>query len=349
MLGSVKRQVQILFANFILLSLLFISVNAQDKIDVLVRFNEQENIYRLVLETKEELMNTAKINVTDKNIFINFKNPINLIFTKRLPFETKLEDNELIIILNKETEVKTFKLKNPSRLVFDIKKSYIKQSQTGEPKEESKTNSFKSEEQKIQQKKFIEAKTLKLASKVFVIDPGHGGYEFGVTVDSYIEKNITLALAKDLERKLKELGNKVYLVRRVDQYVPISGRIEFAYQKKPDIFLSLHLSSDNKFLIYNPKFEEVSSEEIIDFYSITKRQKRYIENSKALAESLVRVLKEKFKIGIENKELPIPLLKSVNAPCVMIEFPSPKYIVYDEKTRNEIVETIFKGLAIFEQ
>lgn len=77
---------------------------------------------------------------------------------------------------------------------------------------------------------------------VLVIDPGHGGRDKGCSGASAIEKNITLALSKQLkqliENQLPEI--KVILTRERDKFISLKRRADIANENKADIFISIH-------------------------------------------------------------------------------------------------------------
>jgi N-acetylmuramoyl-L-alanine amidase len=77
------------------------------------------------------------------------------------------------------------------------------------------------------------------------IDPGHGGPDPGtIGHDGTYEKNVTLAVAKELERQLLATGRyRVKLTRENDTYVPLRERFWMARADHADIFISLHADS----------------------------------------------------------------------------------------------------------
>lgn len=83
------------------------------------------------------------------------------------------------------------------------------------------------------------------ASKVIVIDPGHGGTDVGAVsvYDGHFEKEYTLDCARRLETLLADRGWTVWLTRTNDVNVPLSSRVAFAEEHKADLFLSLHFNS----------------------------------------------------------------------------------------------------------
>ena len=83
-----------------------------------------------------------------------------------------------------------------------------------------------------------------------VIDPGHGGTDYGAIRAGINEKDITLDVSKMVEAILQEKGYKVYMTRNDDSSVSLQERVEFSEKKKPDIYVSIHVNSSVKNDIY---------------------------------------------------------------------------------------------------
>jgi N-acetylmuramoyl-L-alanine amidase len=76
---------------------------------------------------------------------------------------------------------------------------------------------------------------------VVVIDPGHGGADAGVTVGDAVEKDLTLALARQLRFELeRRLAVRVVLTRDRDVALSIEQRAQAANKARADLVLSLH-------------------------------------------------------------------------------------------------------------
>ncbi|OGX15493.1 MAG: hypothetical protein A2166_05010 [Omnitrophica WOR_2 bacterium RBG_13_41_10] len=81
--------------------------------------------------------------------------------------------------------------------------------------------------------------------KKVVIDPGHGGNDPGAIGRSGLrEKDVTLDLAKRLDRLLKLQGLDVVLTRSSDRFVPLSTRVDIARRAQPDLFISIHANAN---------------------------------------------------------------------------------------------------------
>jgi len=80
-----------------------------------------------------------------------------------------------------------------------------------------------------------------------VIDPGHGGKAPGaVGPNGEKEKDITLAVSKEIARRLSEKGFEVFLTRDTDVYLPLEERTAFANRNKADLFVSVHVNANEK-------------------------------------------------------------------------------------------------------
>ena len=81
---------------------------------------------------------------------------------------------------------------------------------------------------------------------IVVIDPGHGGRDPGATAvsGSIVEKDLTLALARELRDRLIERGRvRVALTRDSDRYLTLEQRAGVARGLGASLFLSLHMDS----------------------------------------------------------------------------------------------------------
>jgi len=83
------------------------------------------------------------------------------------------------------------------------------------------------------------------AKPLIVIDPGHGGIDPGALGSNAMEKNITLAVAKQLRQQLLASGRfRVVLTRDKDVFIPLRDRFKIARDKNADLFISLHADSN---------------------------------------------------------------------------------------------------------
>lgn len=82
---------------------------------------------------------------------------------------------------------------------------------------------------------------------VIVIDPGHGGKNEGALYDGYIEKEMTLAVAKAMKEELLKYEQvEVYLTREGDADMSINDRAAFAAEKDADFLFCLHFNTSEE-------------------------------------------------------------------------------------------------------
>ncbi|AGI26299.1 N-acetylmuramoyl-L-alanine amidase [Pseudomonas sp. ATCC 13867] len=77
---------------------------------------------------------------------------------------------------------------------------------------------------------------------VVAIDAGHGGEDPGALGPNGLhEKNITLAIARELQRQINQMkGFRAELTRTGDYFIPLRGRTAIARKKGADLFVSIH-------------------------------------------------------------------------------------------------------------
>lgn len=83
---------------------------------------------------------------------------------------------------------------------------------------------------------------------VVVLDPGHGGKDYGASENGANEKDINLAVAQKLQslisRRLKDV--KVVMTRNTDTYLTLQQRADVANNAGGDLFMSIHVNSVDK-------------------------------------------------------------------------------------------------------
>ena len=83
------------------------------------------------------------------------------------------------------------------------------------------------------------------AIKKIVIDAGHGGKDAGAVGSKSKEKDITLTLALEIGKRIKEKcpDVEIYYTRTTDVYPTVQGRCVFANNKNADLFISIHCNA----------------------------------------------------------------------------------------------------------
>jgi N-acetylmuramoyl-L-alanine amidase len=81
---------------------------------------------------------------------------------------------------------------------------------------------------------------------VVILDPGHGGRDSGAMCGSLFEKDLTLDVARRIDRLLDSEGIATLMTRLGDTYVSLADRAAFANRVRNCIFVSIHFNEDNK-------------------------------------------------------------------------------------------------------
>src|SRR5256886_16710433 len=81
---------------------------------------------------------------------------------------------------------------------------------------------------------------------VVVLDPGHGGEDSGAMCGGVLEKDLTLDVARRVDRLLEAEGIATLMTRLGDTYVSLADRAAFTNRVSDCIFVSIHFNEDNK-------------------------------------------------------------------------------------------------------
>lgn len=298
---------------------------AEAKTDVAVRFSEHEGFSRIVFEAGDESF-IKNINAAPSNNQLKIQFPSDYILKPqgKVAFDYSQQGKTLTIGINRPFKTKILKLTAPPRLSIDILK-----------------------DEKEQRPQAAETSGLELPSGFRVaLDPGHGGYDIGIMSGDAKEKDIALSVARSIESLLIKKIKAVHLTRKADQFLSITDRALSANQKTPDVFISIHLSLSDNFVIYTSLAEAGSGESSAkELYDLMDRQRRYIEKSRALSEQIGKVIKDELKKNVVHREMTLPLLSSVGSASIMVEV--PKTIVSDTALRAKLPGIVLKGISAY--
>jgi N-acetylmuramoyl-L-alanine amidase len=297
---------------------------AEEKTEVLLRFGQNENVMRIVLEADDNTIKNANVSASLSDIKVEFPEGFKLIKQNGFPLETSAGDHHLSITLKDAEDVVFYKLGGPARIVMDVRLA-----------------------QKSPDLRMQIMSVLKPEPKSIFLDAGHGGFDYGIASADSKEKDLNLLFTNELNAALSKQGHKVFLTRKADQSVSILDRILLANSKRPDVFISVHSAVSDDFVIYTAvqAGETPDNETSVHLYGLSGRQARHIEKSRALAKALAKSFSRQFKKEVILRELPLPVLVSMNATAVLIEYPSLLLNAYDQKTRADFVNAVVKGLG----
>ncbi len=174
---------------------------------------------------------------------------------------------------------------------------------------------------------------------VIVVDPGHGGEDYGVDVyQDVLEKGLALVLARKIEQRLVASGEGVRLTRFRDVDLNAEQRSAVGNFHRAKVFVSVHVggaplpqTSGAVVYIYDPppaefrvaqtKPEDGGGEENDhpELVRWNEGQIGYLNGSRRLANLMQTELNKLF--GIQNKvvEARLAVLAPVMAPAVLVE------------------------------
>src|SRR5437764_7964755 len=81
---------------------------------------------------------------------------------------------------------------------------------------------------------------------VVVLDPGDGGQDSGAMCGGLLEKDLTLDVARRIDRLLDSEGIATLMTRMGDTFVSLADRAALANRARNCIFISIHFHDDNK-------------------------------------------------------------------------------------------------------
>ena len=325
--------------------------------------------------------------------------------------EQKDGEINISLILDKVAYINSYSQEDPSRLVLEINDAHSKESISeiyNYPIKQIKSNKdgdhtkividlyddvfWRKPIQEVTDSgillnlKLNKDKSLKQNARdiIVAIDAGHGGkYPGAVGPNNILEKDVTLLIAKELERTLRDTkGYQPVMIRDGDQTVSLNDRFQIARRYGADIFISIHadgfkLSSVKGASVFI--WSEEASSTIARNLSDTKRERilaeiknlkptdfnedyareqypevyeKKIEQSKILGSKILDQLKKDPYTKIHKKNVEYAdfrVLKSIDIPSVLVESgfitnPEDAARLKGKPGRRMIARSIFLGI-----
>jgi N-acetylmuramoyl-L-alanine amidase len=354
----------------IILVILFaasVRLSAEKTAEVIMRYSRHDAVVRIVIEAEEEVLRNTGVSTSLSGIAIDFPAQLPIVEPKDFPYDVVKRNRSLIINLKDVRAIKTSRLTAPSRLVFDLTTPVKQQGNILSPQQVHMPPQPKAPSVspgpivspgpqtaappgsgQVQQP-FPPSRRPSEKISLVVLDPGHGGYDYGIITGEAREKDVDLSLSRDLSTAMARNGLTVFLDRKVDQSASLGERINFSNAKKPDLLISIHAASWNGFAVYVSTSEDLNADAAVRLYSVSSRQGRYLAQSKRAARAIAESLKRDFNAEVVLRELPLPVLNSINAPAVMIDYPSLKAFSSDPKMRAKFAASVLKGISAYEE
>ena len=191
-----------------------------------------------------------------------------------------------------------------------------------------------------------------------VIDPGHGGKDRGTIHNGIYEKDINLALAKQLKVRLEDKGYTVHLTRSDDRFVHLVQRTEFAKANKGDLFISLHGNHSSSSLSSGIESFVISSYGTVPTYKNTIQTQRFPGNyydplnlrlAYEIQWHLIFATKARDR-GIKRTNFQV--LRQASCPAVLVEVgflsnPNELRLLLTQDYQRMIVKAIVRGVISY--
>lgn len=203
---------------------------------------------------------------------------------------------------------------------------------------------------------------------IIVIDPGHGGQDFGAKgPDGALEKTITLELARLIVSEL-EPEFKVVLTRTDDYGLDLDYRTSMANHLQAQIFMSIHTggsfvhSTTGTSIYYYQNFSEPdlgkeqppSTADKKDNEPILWKnvQSSHLAKSRALARTIDDRLKSLTAIQSRIEGAPLAVLQGAAMPAILIEVgyltnPAEEKNLRDHRFLMDFAAQIARGIEDF--
>ena len=176
------------------------------------------------------------------------------------------------------------------------------------------------------------------SKKIIVIDAGHGGHDFGAKIYDFKEKTIVEAISKKVKELNKDKNVDIVLLREGDHFMELSERVSIINNIKPDLVVSLHVSSVLSDWQKNH----------VDAYVSSKNEKFKQESIDSAEKLLSNVSNESLKKG-KVKEAPFYIMKNSDCPSVLLELgyltnEKNRDYITSENGQNEIAGKILESV-----
>lgn len=182
------------------------------------------------------------------------------------------------------------------------------------------------------------------------LDPGHGGIDGGATADGVLEKDLTLAISRDMAERLRDLDMNVALTRETDIALDpgsypndLRHRRNIAAENGSWAFISVHVNSSRS----------SSARGTLVLYPEGSGPER--EAAKALAEALRDALDREFpnrphRLAASD----IPHLVDSKMPAVLVEVgflsnPEERRLLTNRLYQKGLADTLARAVQAFWQ
>ena len=223
---------------------------------------------------------------------------------------------------------------------------------------------------------------------VVVIDPGHGGKDFGASMGNAHEKDIVLDVALKLGAKIKSgyPEIKVIYTRTKDVFIPLHERANIANKNKADLFISIHVNGtensvakgtetfvlgqhrskdnlevakkENSVILleddYNTTYEGFDPNSPESYIMFELVQDEYLDQSVMLASAVQEQFRNAYREDRSVKQAGFLVLRQTAMPSILVELgfishPKERNYMLSETGKTTLSGAIFNAFKEYKQ
>lgn len=227
------------------------------------------------------------------------------------------------------------------------------------------------------------------AISVVVIDPGHGGKDFGASVGASKEKDIVLEVSKKLGNLIQSSYPEIKIIytRSNDVFIPLHERANIANRNKADLFISVHVNAtqstgvqgtetfvlgqhrsqenlevakkENSVILleedYNTTYEGFDPNSPESYIMFELVQDEYLDQSVMLASDIQNQFRSRAnRIDRSVKQAGFLVLRRTTMPSVLVEIgfisnANERTYLTSESGKNELAASIFTAFSEYKK
>jgi N-acetylmuramoyl-L-alanine amidase len=152
-----------------------------------------------------------------------------------------------------------------------------------------------------------------------VVDASHGGDDHGETLtSSLLEKDVTVALARNLSQQLQSRGITTFVLRDSDANVPLDQRAIFANSDRAAIYIALHAASTGRGVRVYTAMLPFGADDRGPFRSWITAQHDWLSASQSTANAVAGEL-QKRQVAVKTLAAPLRPLNNITGPAIAVE------------------------------